>query len=164
MATEPDLGDFPEANDESQRPWQFSIKTLLVLTASVAFLSMTLFVVRDDIGGPLMILFTVLYPALLVIITIYGKTPLRAFSIGALFPSGLLLYVTGWHFAYLLIEHSQRRGRELLEYLHRAGYVDTLRVYIAGAFVLSLVVGFACVGLRAVLINQSKQSDSSTDT
>ncbi|MCH7727491.1 MAG: hypothetical protein IH991_13560 [Planctomycetes bacterium] len=163
MASKPDSGDFPDANYESHRPWQFSIKMLLVLTTCVALLSAMLFVIRDDVAGPLMILFTVLYPALLVIITIYEKTPLRAFSIGALFPSGLLLYVTGWHFAYLLIEHSQRRSGELLEYLHRAGYVDSLRVYIAGAFVLSLVVGFACVGLRAVLINQSKQSGSSTD-
>ena len=112
------------------------------------------------VAVPVTIALSVGFPAVLTISAMYGDRVVRAFCIGALFPTGLLLYVTGWLFGLALIE-GPIAGEldDILQWLEFFESLDvTYRVYAGSTWILSFVVGVACVLTRAALVRSARRS------
>jgi hypothetical protein len=132
------------------RPWQFSMKTLLIVTIATA-LGLTIVVsLPNAIAVPLMICLTVAVPALLTVVLVYGSGYQRTFCIGALFPTCLLLYVTGWLFGLALINPPVAGELDDLDQWLRffEGIGPHYRTYAASAWLMAVIVGTLAVCVR----------------
>ena len=129
-------------------PWQFSMKTLLVVTAATAVALAIVVSLPNAIAVPVMLCLAIGIPAFLTVIVIYGSGYQRTFCIGALFPACAMLHATGWLLFFSIIE-----GPGNLEDLGRwLEFFDEIsapyRVYTGAAWLLAIVVGFVAVGVR----------------
>ncbi|MCX7429234.1 MAG: hypothetical protein NTW96_26855 [Planctomycetia bacterium] len=73
--------------------FQFTIRSMLILTAVVAVFCSVFFAMPAWAGDVAITFLVFLIPSILVTLLIYGNRDQRTFSIGALFPSGLTLLV-----------------------------------------------------------------------
>ena len=128
---------------------QFRLSSIFVLTFVVAAACSLLFSMPPMPGLLLLLVFSMIFPAALTIIIIYGRSYQRTFCIGALFPMGLLLGTVCFLLTVVLIESDNldRCVRQL------AGDENWLwfRLIVGGVWVLSVVTGLICVGVRRLV-------------
>ncbi len=87
--------DDAEGPPSSVTPFQYSLLSMLVITAAFAVVCSGLFAASEFSAFVTTLFGVVSLPAVLTIIVIYGEGRLRAFGIGALFPAGAsLAYAT----------------------------------------------------------------------
>jgi hypothetical protein len=91
------LNEHDRPNLSARLPrFQFTIRSMLILTAVVAVLCSVFFAMPDWAGEMVIVFLACLVPSILVIVLTDGNRNQRAFGIGALFPSGFsLLWVFG---------------------------------------------------------------------
>jgi hypothetical protein len=73
--------------------FQFTIRSMLILTAIVAVLCSILFAMPDWAADLFLFFLAMFIPAILVTLLVYGTRNQRTFGVGALFPTGFLLLV-----------------------------------------------------------------------
>jgi len=149
----------PDAPGPRAEPVQFTLAALMLLTLVVAVALALLVGVPSVVAVPIMLFLAAAVPAVLTAGVVYGRGYLRAFCIGALFPTGLLLYTTGWLFGLVLVQGGPPRLNELetlaqwVEFFEEIG--PSYRAYAAAAWASSLLAGSLCVLARRVLLTRS---------
>jgi hypothetical protein len=126
------------------------MQTLLVVTIATALGLTVVFSLPSTVAVPVMICLTVAIPALLTAVLVYGSGYERTFCIGALFPTCLLLYVTGWLFGLALLEPPGVGDLddfdEWLQLFDEIG--SPYRVYAGFAWLMGVIVGTLTVCVR----------------
>ncbi len=123
-----------------RRPFQFSLRTLFILTtflaAALGMLVTAPTIVRLCTAG----FFTLLLPMVLVIVLIYGRGYARTFCVGALFPSAILLWpVSGYPvFFYAIATDFDEMG-------WWAG------LWVASIVIISTIFGLLAIGVRRAI-------------
>ena len=85
--------DQPSPPKPRRRRFQFSIASLLATMVIVAVLCCIVFSIPNHIyRGALLLVMSMVLPAILATILLCGGKQQRAFSIGALFPTGVALF------------------------------------------------------------------------
>lgn len=157
----PNATDTSDVSRRPNAPFQFSILTLLLFTFAFVCALSVLHIFPYYLAVPVIIALSVGFPAVLTVSAVYGDPVVRAFCIGALFPTGLLLFVTGWMFGFALLQGQGPWGEldELPKWLEFFEGVDAAyRVYAGSAWILSFLVGVACVFTRAALVRSARRS------
>ena len=141
-----------------RQPWQYSMKTLLLVTAGTAMALAILVSFPDPIAVPVLICLTITIPAILCVVAIYGSGYQRTFCIGALFPTGTMLYATGWLMGLSLIEAPSVSDlntlKQWLAFFDEVGV--PYRVYVGAAWLLAMVIGAMAVVLRRHLETRAR--------
>lgn len=156
----PNGTDNSDVSRRPNAPFQFSILTLLLFTFAFACAMAVLFVLPPYLAVPVIIALATGFPAVLTVSAVYGDGVVRAFCIGALFPTGLLLYATGWMFGLALIGGPMAGELEdLAQWLQFFESMDPkYRVYAGSTWILSFLVGVACVLTRFALVRSARRS------
>ena len=127
---------------------RFRLRTVFVIVVCVAIGCALLFTTPSYITVPSLIFLTVAIPAGLTAGTIYTRGFLRAFCIGGLFPSILMLYMMGWMFAYKQSDETDR-FTSIASWTELCEDIDlTFRVYGAATWAMIVVVGIVVVAVR----------------
>ena len=126
--------------------FQFSLRSLLVATAAVGFMTAEALIFPDWLAALAGVFGTVAAAAFATITVIYGHTAVRIFAIGALFPLGWMLLVehdtTSYHFF-----HGPYAG--FISHWNSIG-ASTRHPYVLG-WLFSILLGTACLGFRQFL-------------
>ena len=89
--------------------FQFGIRSIFVLTAAVAVFVTIMFVLSDEIAGPLILgLFPVVLAGMVAVVWLSRGWP-RMFCAGAVVPAGLLAIGIGLYLGIMLMQVEQRR-------------------------------------------------------
>jgi len=145
------------------RPWQYSLKTLLLVTLATAVALGILVSTPSGIAVPVMICLTIAIPALLTVVVVYGSGYQRTFCIGALFPTCTALYVTGWFLGLVQLELTDNSPRIVDDWLELCeGMGSVYRVYTANAWLLAILIGAAAVGVRRQLESRARREEHET--
>lgn len=118
--------------------------TLVMALACSVFFSM------PAVAGLLLLwAFSMILPAVLTIIIVYGRGYLRAFCIGAMFPAVLPLFPVAMLADRLFLEPNSinfylPRLTEDINWLW-------FRVYVGSFWILSVIIGLICVGARRLV-------------
>ena len=152
------LTDKDATSGRPRQPWQYSMKTLLLVTAGTAMALAILVSFPNPIAVPVLICLTIAIPAILCIVAIYGSGYQRTFCIGALFPTGITLYATGWMMGLSLIEAPSVSDldtlEQWLEFFDEVG--APYRVYVGAAWLLAMIIGSLAVVLRRHLETRAR--------
>ena len=134
----------------STAQFQFTLTSLLLFTLAVASALTLLVVVPVVIAVPVIIFLSMAVPAVLTVGLVYGESSVRTFCIGALFPTGVLLYATGWILGLSTLEPPSTSDLESfsqwVEFFEEIA--APYRVYAGSSWVSSIVIGLICVGAR----------------
>jgi len=86
-------------SDTPRTSLKFGLRSILILTAALGVTFSTLFVAPDAIAAGLILIVTLGLPSCLATGFMYGNDSLRAFSVGAFFPTLLVAVSVGMFFA-----------------------------------------------------------------
>jgi hypothetical protein len=126
-----------------QRPFQYSLRSMLILTTGVA-VALSLLVAGPVWLAMLSAAFLALaIPMALTIFLVYGRGALRTFSIGALFPAGVMLFTFVPRFSYGLGLGVFSRG----DAEERLAAI----IFTIGGCLVSTAFGLLAVGLRKIV-------------
>ncbi len=145
------------------RPWQYSLKTLFLITLGLAVALAVVVSFPNAIAVPVLICLAIAIPAFLTVVAIYGSRYQRTFAIGALFPTCTLLYTTGWLMGLTLIEGPRPPIDSLedwLEFFDEVG--GAYRVYAGCAWLLAVAVGWMAVAVRHHLEARARREEDET--
>ncbi len=141
---------------QSHKQFQFSLTALLVVVLAAACALSLVVVIPSGIAVPIIIFLSMAVPAVLTVGIVFGGTSLRPFCIGALFPTGVLLYATGWLFGLSVLEpppisdlDSMDQWMEFFE-----GIGTPYRVYAGSAWFFSIIIGYACVVSQRIFLSR----------
>jgi hypothetical protein len=133
-------------------PWQFGLRALLGMTIATAVALTILFSLPDEYAVPVLVFLVIAVPAMLTVTAVYGSGYQRAFCIGALFPTGVVLYGTAWMLISFLFLLRGPRGPGALDgefWMEFVQYLATpYRAYVGAAWVLAVVLGSLAVMIR----------------
>ena len=136
------------ASEADRGRFQFSLRTMLVLTALVAMVCAVLFSVPDYVAAPVIIVLTIVLPALLTATLVYGNSWQRSFCLGAMFPAGMMFFYTLIVVLYYLDYELDGPG-EFCETVSLTYH--SYRAFAGVSWVLSVTVGLFTVALRRAL-------------
>jgi hypothetical protein len=132
------------------RPWQYSLKTLFLITLGLALALAVVVSFPSALAVPVLICLAIALPAFLTAVALYGSGYQRAFAVGALFPTCTVLYATGWLMGLTLVNSPGPSPladlEEWLEFFEGVG--PAYRVYAGAAWLLAVAVGWMAVGVR----------------
>lgn len=131
---------------------QFSLRTLLLLPVIAACVLSLFFGKPPNLIAMELALVTLILPAVLTTIVVYGQGYKRAFCIGALAPTGVLYL---WS-TYLLLTFTLYRG-PVDDQIFPA-----FRWFYGLGWIAAIVSGFICMGFRWILERPAAQPDSKT--
>lgn len=138
-----------DRNAQLRRPkLQFSVRALLGLTVCVAVACSVLFAMPDQASVAVIVVISVLLPALLTTGAIHGGTYQRTFCIGALFPTAFML-LTFTLFSYYWLP--MVLGRNIVPLggpEQEANLAFWFRVHAGASWAMSIIVGLLCLALR----------------
>ena len=169
---EPGLTMRPTSANRSDTPdvphdrLQFGLRTLLLLPVAVACALALLLGTPSVIAVPCIFCLAVAVPAILTVCIVYGRGNTRVFCIGALFPTGLLLYATGWLVGYSSIEVGLITALDELDHwLEFLGQISApYRVYAGVSWTLSVLAGLLCIGAKRVVTRAARRSPTAGKT
>jgi len=146
------------------RPWQYSMKTLMLVALGTAVALTIVVSLPNAIAVPVLICLAIAVPAFLTAVAIYGSGYQRAFSIGALYPTCTMLYATGWLMGLSLIEGPRASELDSLEgwlaFFEAVG--GAYRVYTGCAWLLAVAVGWMAVAVRYHFEKRARREDDET--
>ena len=118
--------------------FQFGLSTLFWITTLTAIACALSFTIPADFAIPIMMFISVaILPAVWATVIIYGRGYQRTFGIGAIFPSGTLLFSMSFA-RFGLFNGMGGMGRE--EFF--------IRLLLLGFWLTSILVGVVCMGVR----------------
>jgi hypothetical protein len=145
---------------EPRRRLQFSIRTLLWVTLATAIALAILVSSPSVVAVPVMMCLTIAIPAILTVVVIYGSGYQRTFCVGALFPTGIALYATGWLLGLSLFEPPSIDLDSLdgwLDFFDGIG--SAYRAYTGCAWLLAIAVGSIAVAVRCRLQARARRDE-----
>ena len=144
MSTNQDNPVVEESQSGIPPRFQFSLGTLFWITTVTAIMFAVSFRVPAVVAIPLMLFISVaLLPAVWTTVIVYGRGYQRSFSIGAVFPSGVLMF-----FAFFA---TLDRGMSFYRWNSRSEEDFWFRVVVFGFWLSSLLVGVVCMGVRRLV-------------
>ena len=134
---------------ESERiNMRFSLRTILISLLVFAIGCALLFSTPSYIAVPALIFLSVALPAGLAAGVVYTRDAWRAFCIGGLFPSGLLLYSTGWLLGLSVLE-APGSIRNISDWTKFSDQIGQLyRFYSGSIWVMIVLIGAMVVLVR----------------
>lgn len=133
--------DSPESQADIPPRFQFGLSTLFWITTATAIVFAVSFRVPAVVAIPLMLFVSVaLLPAMWTTVIVYGCGYQRTFSIGAMFPSGMLMV-----FAFFA---TLDRGMSFYRWNSPSEDDFWFRIVMFGFWLSSVVVGLTCMGIR----------------
>ena len=139
------------------RPWQYSLKTLFLITLGLAVALAIVVSFPSAIAVPVLICLAIALPAFLTMVAIYGSGYQRAFAFGALFPTCTLLYATGWLVGLTLVQGELSDLEDWLEFFEDT--TPAYRVCAGSAWLLAVAIGWMAVGVRHHFERQTQSED-----
>ena len=133
---------------------------------AVALAIAVLFVVPDWFASIALLIAAFALPAMLTTTIACGSGYLRAFCVGALFPcAGVLIAVASpmfiREFHYINVTWPLfHDGRTERYFEHLEKFAEALRALSAASWALALIVGFACVGTRWMVVRGNRLSET----
>ena len=148
-------------NTEPERfDMRFSLRAILVVFVCLAVGFALLFSTPNFIALPLLILVAVALPATLAAGTVYMRGTWRAFCIGGLFPSGLMLYITGWMLSLSIFE-GPGRIRSVPAWVEYCDEVTLqYRVYAGSSWAMIVLIGSVVILVRHFAHRLAKYDDN----
>ena len=146
--------------------WQFSLLTLVLLSACAAAAVALLWTLPTWVAGPTLLLVATVLPTGLGLAALYRTGALRAFCIGALVPAGFhALAVFLYVFIGILEGHTwaQRQPSDWLNLVVIDGFTGALRLTSAIAWTVSLLTGLASIGMRRLLVKRPHGAEHSRE-
>jgi hypothetical protein len=140
----------PHMSLTPRQPFQFGIRWIFALTAAVAVFVTVMFVLRDDVAGPIMLALLPVELAIIATICVFGSGWLRAFMLGAAIPLGILAVGVGHglgnlFYYYTVINREMSVDRRLdLPNVIKDG-ASILRIWIGWASLVSVLSGIVCL-------------------
>jgi hypothetical protein len=148
------------AADPEQHSLQFSIRTLLIISFCLAISFALLFSIPNYIAVAAIITLNIALPASLTTGAVYTRNTWRAFCIGGLFPSGLVLYVTGWMLSLSLFD-GPGTIRNLANWVEFSDAIaGQYKVYSGCSWVMTVLIGSTAVLIRYIVQKQTKSAES----
>ncbi len=133
--------DSPESQTGIPPRFQFGLGTLFWVTTVTAIAFSLLFRVPAVVAIPVMLFISAaLLPAMWTTVIIYGRGYQRTFSIGAMFPAGILMLLA----LLAILDH----GMSFSRWDSPNEDEFWVRLVLFGFWASSLLVGGACMGLR----------------
>jgi hypothetical protein len=150
-------------NDDSasneRRPFQYSLKTLLIATTVVATICAGLFTGPEWTRLLTLLIWLIIYPSALVAMVIYGRNYMRTFAIGLLIGSGPIIVI-----AIIDIRNTYcNLNFWTWEYFTRSlsniyvGYRP--RIYIISMLFSGILAGIVIVVTRRLIESSRKKTD-----
>jgi hypothetical protein len=138
------MADVPPARipPQARRPFlQFGLGTVLWITTATAVVCTIVFRIPKEFAEPLMLFISIVLPAVLTTVIIYGRSYQRTFCIGAMFPSVFLpLFILFGGMNATLYRWNS------------GGYEDfPLRIAVCAFWASSPLIGGVCVGVRRLV-------------
>ena len=145
------------------RPWQYSLKALFLITLGLAVALAVVVSFPNVIAVPVLLCLAIAIPAFLTAVAVYGAGYQRTFAIGALFPTGTLLYTTAWLMGVSLLEPPSIDLDSLEGWLAFFDHVGvTYRVYAGSVWLLAVAIGWMAVAVRYHLETRTRRGDEET--
>ncbi len=139
----------PEEKQPIDRPFQYSLKLLLALFVVLAVLLSIFFVIADLPAIICLLAFSVVVPTFFVSGAIYGRGSQRAFCIGALLPTAIVLAVA----AFVFVDIADHVYDYIISFpnLRKAQLAWKLRFASACGYAMAIVTGIVSVTVRRFL-------------
>lgn len=135
----------PRAYRPDSGGFQYGLGSLLGLTAVVAVACSLFFSMPPAVATPALAIIAMALPCVFTTVAIYGRGYQRTFSIGALFPAGVMLVCTSLMLLIHSISAYQNRVDQWATFAEKVG--PYYRPYVAASWGASLVFG----GLSALV-------------
>jgi hypothetical protein len=130
----------------SNRPLQFSLRTLLLVVAGASVGLAVVVSLPGAVAAPVLMCLSLVIPAVLTVVLVCGTRYQRAFCMAALFPIGAVAFATLWVITVTLFNTPGNRLSESSDWLEFFNDVyGPYRVYSAAAWLLGVAVG--CLGV-----------------
>jgi hypothetical protein len=135
----------------ARRPFQYSLRTLFIITTVLAILCAGLFAAPGWMRILVLIFWLIAYPIAIISLVIYGHGYLRSFSIGALTGIGPLIisqvlamvYFFSYFLPGLLIYTGELSWDDIVSSTSQVGYTPGIVVFVY--FFLSMLGGVVMV-------------------
>jgi hypothetical protein len=132
----------PDERPVARRRFQYSLRTLLLITTLVAIVCSLLIASPSWVRALSILCLIPTIPAVLTIVLVYGRGYMRTFCIGALFPSVWITISFGWIFFRFSMDVMSMDGNTLSQ------LGEPLTATLVVSIALSLVVGLIAIGTR----------------
>jgi hypothetical protein len=140
---------------------QVSLAAMLFGSFIWALMSLVAFSTPDGLAIPVLALTSVLVPAALTGGIVYGRGPLRAFCIGALFPTGacfLVVHLFLWPYVF----DNSFPNPDLSDYETMIAEISLpMRLGVIGSWMAGLVAGLMVVGIHVIMGRKSHERNAS---
>jgi hypothetical protein len=132
------------------RPFQFTLRTMFIVTTAVAVALGGLSTPLRGVQGATLLYLALVAPMMATIGLIYGRGYMRTFSIGAMFPAGLVLF-----YAFVFVMDDIGPPRRFWE--DQAPHREIVPVV---AFVLAIIVltGLLAMGIRWMVESPQREA------
>lgn len=163
------MDDLPQS-PSPQRPGQFSLATIFIVTAAVAFVLGIVFVFPDWLAGFAVLFLMFAVPAAFVVCAKYGPGSWSAFCVGALLPTATLLIGLAFTI-FMFIEEPGGAGRRAANWATVPTVGDRLEPYgkwlvasvtvgilwrpiVVLSWAIAILNGILCVGIRRFILRR----------
>lgn len=162
--------DSPSLGPQRRLPAQFSLATIFIITAAVAFVLGIVLVFPDWVAGIAILFLIFLVPAALLIAAQYGPGAWTAFSIGALMPTATIsIGLTFTFFAYVVKSPGfefvgvkliapttvNERLEPFSDWLAACVAIGVYcRPIVVISWAIAVVNGIVCVGIRRFILRR----------
>ncbi len=149
----------PQQNVPERRPFQFSLRTMFIVTAVVALICGGLFAPLQFVAFGTMAALAILIPMALTIAIVYARGYLRTFCVGAMFPAGTVLLP-------LLMENGLYLPLSALsstDPLDQEGRV-AVAIYVALYLAFIVLCGLVAIGVRWMIESPQRCRTRTTST
>jgi len=136
------------------RPLQFSLQGMFLLMTVLAVAFSLLLAAPPVVRFIGAAFFLLALPTVLTVVLIYGRGYARTFCIGALFPAGTMLWPFGSGVPMIMYGMGGDLGG--------AGWIPAL--YVAAAYVVSMIFGAIAVVVRRLVESRLQQQDTGRST
>lgn len=134
---------------------RFTLLTMFVVTGFVAVAMAVLFAFPDVWATVALIALLQIVPAVLTVGLVWGNSNLRAFCLGALFPTVLtLLFCASVWVLFVLVESSHEPAARIAGGLEH--YADGHRIVAAVSWLCALLMGVITLSVRHAIARSEK--------
>jgi hypothetical protein len=132
--------------ESPSRPWQFSLGSLLAIVTAAAVASSLLITMPSVYSTPALVFITIVLPAVLTTVAVYGRGYKRTFCLGALFPAGTMLVCTASMVFVHVVSAYQNDIKDVTKFMDKVG--PYYRPFVGFTWGACLIVGVLCMIVR----------------
>ena len=152
------------ATEPRGHPFQFTLRTMFIVTTVVAVLCSGLFAAPGWARLLTVACWAIALPAVMATVTIYGRGYLRSFGIGGLFAMGPLLFwdlIAGYYI--LVVFGSLSDWSSLTDLDKDDGFRYVPGIFVACYTAFSILLGLVVVGVRWMIESSQRPQPPQTN-